>query len=249
MIIGSGREPPHILKPQPLAGFRLSRIVEADSCEFACMLRVRRQVTFARTEHTATTARIKNMKKLLKPLAVAGMAVLGFVASATGQVQQSISFSLTVYNQTDTGIRALRLSNRDIIANLVGTNVPGGRLLLVMPNDPSPDGSGNIGAFLRVTDSKGNVIVDTTSDYFNIYLLSSSRVATRTYAWNQFSLAFGGIGAEVYGMALWSKSSRGPGGLGSFHCSVSGHCTLSGVTDGDKPCVGSISGGSPRPAG
>jgi len=125
--------------------------------------------------------------------------------------------------------------------------VSGGKLWLVMPSDPSPDGNGNIGASLRVTDSHGNVIVETTSDSFNIYQAFSSQTSTRTYAWNQFSLAFGGVGAELYGTVIWSKSLR-VGGQGSFHCSVSGHCSLGGITDGDMPCIGSISGGAPKPS-
>ena len=124
----------------------------------------------------------------MKSLAIARVAVLGFTANGEAQVQQSISFSFALFNQTDTGVRALRVSTRDVIVNLVGTNVPGGRLWLVMPTDPSPDESGNIGAFLRVTDSRGNIIVETTSDYFNIYQPTFSQTATSTYAWNQFSL-------------------------------------------------------------
>src|SRR5436190_10184003 len=189
--------------------------------------------------------RMSTMKKVLKALAIAGVAVLGFVANSKAQVQQSISFSLTLYNQTDTGVRALRVSTRDVIANLAGTNVLGGRLWLVMPTDPSPDENGNIGAFLRVTDSRGNIIVDTTSDTFNIYQTFSSQSGTRIVAWNQGSLTFGGLSAELYGTATWSKSSRGQGGQGSFHCSVSGHC---GISNGEVPCTGSISGGAPRPA-
>ena len=188
------------------------------------------------------------MKYLLKAMAIAGVAFLGFVETGKAQVQQSISFSLTLYDQTDTGVRAMRVSNRDIIENLAGTNVPGGKLWLVMPPDPSPDGNGNIGAFLRVTDARGNIIVDTTSDSFNIYQPSFSQTGTRTYAWNQFSLSFGGIGAELYGTAIWSKSSPGSGGQGAFHCSVSGHCGVGGTTDGERPCTGSIVGGAPRPA-
>jgi len=188
------------------------------------------------------------MKTVLKSLAIAGVAVLGFAANGKAQVQQSINFNLTVYNQSDTGVRAVRVGTRDVIENLTGTNVPNAKLWLIMPTDPSPDGNGNIGAFLRVTDSKGNVLVETTSDSFNIYQTSSSQSGTRTYAWNQFSLSFGGLGAELYGTATWSKSGHSPGGQGSFHCSVNGHCALGGITSGEMPCVGSISGGAPRPA-
>src|SRR5437016_5687565 len=99
--------------------------------------------------------RMSTMKRLLKALAIAGVAVLGFVANGKAQVQQSISFSLTVYNQSDTGVRPVRVGTKDVIENLAGTNVPNGKLWLVMPTDPSPDGNGNIGAFLRVTDSRG----------------------------------------------------------------------------------------------
>ena len=176
------------------------------------------------------------------------MAFLGCVMNSTAQVQQSISFSLTVYDQSDTGVRALRISNKDVIENLAGTSVPGGKLWLVMPSDPSPDGNGNIGAFLRVTDAQGNVVVETTSDSFNIYQTSYSQTSTRTYAWNQFSLAFGGLGSELYGTATWSKSFKSPGGQGAFHCAVSGHLGLGGTTDGEQPCTGSIAGGATRPA-
>jgi hypothetical protein len=185
------------------------------------------------------------MKKLSKALAIAGLAFLGLVANSTAQVQQSISFSLTIYDQTDTGVRVLRVSNKDIIANLVGTNVPGAHLWLVMPNDPGVDGNGTIGAFLRVRDWQGNVLAETTTDSFNIYQNTASQTATRTYAWNGFSLSFGGLGAELFGTAVWTKSARNPAGLGAFHCSVNGYCALGGITDGQKPCLGSITGGAP----
>jgi hypothetical protein len=189
------------------------------------------------------------MKTVLKRLAIAGMAMLGFIGNSKAQVQQSISFSLTVYDPTDTSVRTLRVSNKDVILSLVGTNMPGGKLWLVLPTDPTPDsGNGSIGAFLRVTDSKGNVIVDTDSSSFNIYQTVSAQTATKTIAWNQFSLSFGGLGAELFGTATWSKSAHSPGGQGSFHCTVSGHCGLNGTTSGEDPCTGSISGGTPKPA-
>jgi len=174
------------------------------------------------------------------------MAFLGCIANSTAQVQQSINFTLTIYDQSDTGIRTLRVSNKDIIQNLAGTNVPGGKLWLMMPPSPGVDGNGTIGAFLRVTDAHGNVIVDTTTDSFNIYQNTASQTSTRTYAWNGFSLSFGGLGAELFGTATWNKGQWGPGGLGSFRCSVSGYCALGGITAGQEPCLGSISGGTPQ---
>jgi hypothetical protein len=192
------------------------------------------------------TASIRTMKKLSKVLAIAGMAFLGYAAIGTAQVQQSINFSFTVYNQTASRVRAVRVSTRDVMENLAGAKVPGGKLWLVMPTDPSVDGNGTIGAFLRVTDAHGNVIAETTTDSFNLYQSSFSQSATRTYAWNGFSIDFGGLDAELYGTATWSKSSRSPGGQGSFHCSVSGHFTLGGVTNGEQPGTGSITGGAPK---
>ena len=199
------------------------------------------------TAGSATTARMRTMKKLLKPLAIAGIAFLGCVANSTAQVQQSINFTLTVYDQSNSGVRTLRVSTKDIIENLAGSKVPGGKLWLVMPTDPGVDGNGTLGAVLEVTDSHGNVVVQTTTDTFNLYQNSFSQTSTRTYAWNGFSLDFGGLDAELYGTATWSKSSRNPGGQGSFHCAVSGHCTLSGITDGEQPCIGSVSGGTTKP--
>ena len=175
------------------------------------------------------------------------MTVLGFALNSNAQVQQSISFSLTVYDQTDSGVRAFRVTNKEVIENLAGTNVPGGHLWLVMPSDPGVDGNGTIGAFLRVRDSHGNVIAETNPDTFNIYQNTASQTATRTYAWNGFSLSFGGLGAELFGTATWTKGLRSPGGLGSFECSVNGYCALGGVTDGQRPARGSISGGTPKP--
>jgi hypothetical protein len=191
---------------------------------------------------------MKTMKTLSKALAVTGMAILGFAANSTAQVQQSISFSFTVYDQTDNGVRVLRLNNKDVMESLAGTNVPGGHLWLVMPVTPGVDRNGTIGAFLRVTDAHGNVIARTTTRSFNIYQNTASLTGNRTYAWNGFSLSFGGLGAELYGTAIWSKSFRSPGGLGTFHSSVSGYCALGGITQGQRPCSGSISGGAPGAA-
>jgi hypothetical protein len=219
------------LQPGIAGRIQRTQLAEEDSKEFAWR-----------------TARIRTMKKLSKVLAIAGMAFLGFAAIGTAQVQQSISFSFTLYNQTDTGIRAVRVGTKDVIENLTGAKVPGGKLWLVMPTDPSVDGNGTLGAVLRVTDAHGNIIAETTTDSFNLYQSSFSQTSTHTYAWNGFSLAFGGLDAELYGTAIWSKSLRSPGGQGTFHCSVSGHFRFSGITDGEQPCSGSITGTAPKPA-
>src|SRR5947209_19629809 len=105
------------------------------------MLHVWRRVTLD-AQRRRQALRMSTMKKLLKALAIAGVAVLGFVANGKAQGQQSISFSLTLYDQTDTGTRALHVSTRDVIENLAGTNVPSGKLWLVMPPDSNPFGDG-----------------------------------------------------------------------------------------------------------
>src|SRR4051794_14030624 len=119
---------------------------------------------------------------------IAGLIILlGTGATGWGQVQQSLSISLTVYNETNGTIRAVRLTTRDIIRYYVGTNVPGGRLWLVMPFNPSPNpgANDNMGAFMRITGN-GGLLFDTSTSYFNLYQHSSSSSGVRTTAWNQF---------------------------------------------------------------
>src|SRR3954465_9233499 len=166
------------------------------------------------------------MNKLAKALAIAGVAVLGVVANGRAQVQQPINFNLKLYDSSGGGVHIIKITNKDVIQNLLGdTNVAGAKLGLIMPNDIAPAGdNGNIGASLRVTDPQGNIIVETTSETFNIYQTSYTTAGNKTYAWNQFSLAFGGLGAEVFGTATWTKNAKTPGGQGSFRVAVSGTC-------------------------
>src|ERR1041385_2561536 len=82
--------------------------------------------------------RKSTMKRLLKALAIAGVAVLGFAANGKAQVQQSISFSLTLYDQTDTGVRALHVTTRDVIVNLAGNNITRRKFWLGLPGDTPP---------------------------------------------------------------------------------------------------------------
>jgi hypothetical protein len=187
------------------------------------------------------------MKRVIKIAAVALAGLLAAMADSQAQVQQSISISLTISDQDGNSIHTTHIGNKEIITYLVGTNVPGGKLLLVMPTNPTPDPNTNIGASLRVIDSHGNIVTETTSDLFNIYQNPSSHTATRTIAYNSFSFAIGNFGAEIYGQGTWTKSASGSGGQGSFHCNVAGVCVLVGNTDGYQPCAGSITGGSPRP--
>ena len=168
------------------------------------------------------------------------------VAHSQTLVQQNVSISLTINSQVDTGIQKIHIGNKEIIAKMVGTNVPNGRLLLVMPYNPVPDSAANIGAFLRALDAHGNIVGETTTDSFNIYQDPSSRTGTKTVACDSFSFDIGNFGAEIEGQGTWTKSNNGSGGQGSFHCNVSGPCVIIGTTDGYQPCSGSITGGSVR---
>jgi hypothetical protein len=184
------------------------------------------------------------MKRGMQKLIAGLLVVAGMAVTAHGQVQQSLSISLTIYNETNGIVRAVHLSTKDIIRYYVGTNVPGGKLWLVMPSDPSPNpgANDNIGAFMRITGN-GGLVFDTSTAYFNVYQHSSSEAGSRITAWNQFSFDFGGFAAEVYGTATWSRGSKSAGGQGSFHCTVSG---VANVGNGAFPCTGSVGGGAPR---
>src|SRR5436190_13349037 len=95
----------------------LSGELERMNEEFARMLRVWPQVRLGaepEDKHCENENENENMKKLIKALAIAGVAVLGYVGNGTAQVQQSISFSLTVFDQTDTSVRAVHVTTRDI---------------------------------------------------------------------------------------------------------------------------------------
>ena len=175
------------------------------------------------------------------------MLMAGAACGYAQNVVQNLSISLTIYNQNNGIVRPVHISTRDVIRYFAGTNVPGGKLLLVMPASPSPDGSGNLGASLRVTGSDGTSIDISTPVSFNLFQTSSSGAGNRIYAFNQFSIDFGGFHAELYGTSTWTASPSGPGGQGSFHASVSGHCVVDGITSDDTPCQGSMSGSAPKP--
>jgi len=99
-----------------------------------------------------------------------------------------------------------------------------------MPTDPEPGRRWQHRRLPASDGFEGNIIVDTTSASFNIYQTFSSQTGTRIFAWNQFSLSFGGWALSLRHGDLEQKS-LGPGGQGSFHCSVSGHCGLGGVSN------------------
>jgi len=124
-------------------------------------------------------------------------------------VQQSISFSLTLRDQTETGVRSLRVTTRDVIENLVGTNVPAADCGWSCPpirararwqhrRLPASDGF------------EGNIIVDTTSASFNIYQTFFFPDRHPHLRLESVLALFRRLGAELYGTATWSKV-LGPG--------------------------------------
>ena len=148
---------------------------------------------------------------------------LGFVAanskSNAQNVVQNLNIGLTVYNHNAT-VRSLHISTRDIIRCFVGTNAPGSKLLLVMPENPSPDSSNNMGAFLRVTFNDGSSMDVSSPVSFNLFQASSTAAGNHIYAFNQFSIDFRQFHAEIFGLCTWTMSASNPGGQGSFHGSV-----------------------------
>ena len=190
------------------------------------------------------------MNKLAKALVIAGVAVLGVVANGRAQVQQPINFNLKLYDSSGGGVHIIKITTKDVIENLLGdTNVAGAKLWLIMPNDIAPAGdNGNIGASLRVTDSQGNIIVETTSDTFNIYQTSYTG-RHQNLCVEPVLAGFRRVGSRaVWNGNLDQKQNKTPGGQGSFRVAVSGTCSLGGTSNGQVPCTGSIVGGAAKPA-
>src|SRR5256885_13752829 len=159
------------------------------------------------------------MKKTVRMVIVSLMVMTGAACADAQEVVQNLSISLTVYNETNGIVRPVHVSTRDIIRYFAGTNVPGGKLLLVSPAGP-PATSDNLGASLRVTGNDGIVIDISSPVSFNLFqdfsTVTQTSSRTTTYALNRFSIDFGGFHAELQGLSTWSANASTPGGEGSF---------------------------------
>jgi len=177
------------------------------------------------------------------------MVVSGVLCARAQEVVQPLSISLTVYNQTNGIVRPIHISTRDIIRYFAGTNVPGGKLLLVSPAG-SPATSDNLGASLRITGNNDTVIDISSPVSFNLFqdfsTVAQTISRTTTYALNRFSIDFGGFHAELQGLSIWSANATTPGGEGSFRSTVNGQCIIDGISSGNTPCQGTITGAAPK---
>jgi len=173
---------------------------------------------------------------------------------------QPINFALVAYDQpTPTATKLIRFGNKDIIRYFAGTNVPNGQLLLVTPLASGVlTNTGNMNAFLRITQRQTTILEVPTPDSFNLFQdsISVSRHLTSTAATgtDRFSIDFGGFHAELQALNNWFTGHEGtrtnnirfPTGIGRFSAfGASGEGTIDGVTQTGVPISGTITGGTP----
>jgi hypothetical protein len=183
-------------------------------------------------------------------------------AALSGNAQtvlvQPLSVSLIAYDQaSETSVLAIRVTTKDFIRFLTGTTVPSAQLWLVTPTDgPGPTTLDNRNAFLRITSGRAVFAEVPSPDSFNIFqdfaaaTIRGSSISV--HGTDRFSIDFGGFHAELQGATTWSASHRLVSGVdtsasGSFRSTVNGNGTIDGVTPGNVPMSGTISGGSPKP--
>jgi hypothetical protein len=141
---------------------------------------------------------------------------------------QNLTVSLTAYNP-DNG-RAFVITTRDVIRNFIGTNVLGGQLQLVTPVGNAPGTTGNLNAFLRISQRNVVLMEINTPNQFNLFqdasALTTFGTAVISRAINRFSIDFGSLHAELQGFSTWTITTRLVGGndvsgSGSFTSTVS----------------------------
>ncbi len=199
------------------------------------------------------------MKNKITVLGVSGLLVLGGAFAGHAQdVVQNLSVSLVAYNQaSDTTVQPVRVTTKDVIRLLTGSNVPSGQLLLVTSAGGSgptsaPQETASLASGLRVM-SRGADVADVPSpDSFNLFQdfvsVSVRGGSTTAYGNDHFSIDFGGFHVELQGATVWKVGGTMAGGgvTGPFVSTVNGRGTLDGVTSPDVPMNGTISAGSPK---
>jgi hypothetical protein len=187
------------------------------------------------------------MKDKMKITVIGALVACGLAIPTQAQnLVQPLNVRLTAYDQSSaTTVKKIRITNKDVINALNGTNVSRGQLLLVTPQGAGVGSNGNLSAFLRIK-SGNTTILETTVDTFNVYQDYASTDThgnnTTTYAINRFSLDLG-IHSELQGLSTWHL--KGANSTGSFNSTVNGHGTVDGVTQpADEPMDGTITGGA-----
>ena len=198
----------------------------------------------------------KIMKRQIQIGIATLLLALGVASQAGAQnLIQSLNVSLSGYDPA-TG-KPFTITSRDLIRFFVGTNVPGGQLQLVTPvGVNAPGTTGNLGAWLRVTQQGQTILEVTSPDESNLYQdtvsMSGNGPNITTRAINRFSIAFGDLPYfELQGFSTWHIAQKTVNGVdisgsGSFTSSVNGILT---VGDGAQyaPVRGTISAGPPKP--
>jgi len=186
------------------------------------------------------------MKTAYRIAAIAGMMVGMTTTSGLSQsVVQNLNINLTAYNHAEA--KQIKITTKDVINYFAGTNIPGGKLLLVTPSPNEPGTLGNLNAFLRVVRNNEVIVEIPSPDNFNVYqdfaALKSSGPRTASRAIDRFSIDFNGFAAELQGFSIWTIS----GGSGAFVANVNGAVAIDGVTDDWIPARGTVSATAPRP--
>ncbi len=195
------------------------------------------------------------MKRQMK-IAVGGLLlILGTIAQSHAQyLVQSLSVSLTAYDTV--GNRTFKIGTKDLIQYFVGTNVPGGHLLLVTPAGNAPGATGDLNAFLRITSGATTVLEIPSPTQFNLFqdvaALKTSGMTISSHALNRFSIDSGSVRAELQGISTWKiplalVNGVDVSGSGSFQSNVNGWISIYNVTQSIVPVSGNIVASSPKP--
>jgi hypothetical protein len=189
-------------------------------------------------------------------IAVGGVLFLcGTVVPSHAQnLVQTLNVNLTAYDTVSN--RTIKIATKDLIQYFVGTNVPGGLLLLVTPIGNAPGTTGDLNAFLRITSGTTTVLEITSPTEFNLFqdsaALKTNVTTISSHALNRFSIDSGSVRAELQGISTWSISralvnGADLSGTGSFQSSVNGWISIYNVTQPGVPISGTIVASRPKP--
>ena len=159
----------------------------------------------------ATSARKDYSVKMIRIAAASALLALSATMQSHGQnTVQPLTITLTAYNPTGSGgVQLVRFTTKDEIRFLVGTNVSGGQLLLVMPISSGViSNTGNMNAYLEVTQNGNDILDVPTPDSFNLFQDSvvdntSGRV-TIAYGTDRYSTDYAEYHSELQAFNTWA---------------------------------------------
>ncbi|HVM46560.1 MAG TPA: hypothetical protein VMU04_00965 [Candidatus Acidoferrum sp.] len=149
--------------------------------------------------------------KMIRIAAASALLALSATMQSHGQdTVQPLTITLTAYNPTGSGgVQLVRFTTKDEIRFLVGTNVSGGQLLLVMPISSGViSNTGNMNAYLEVTQNGNDILDVPTPDSFNLFQDSvvdntSGRV-TIAYGTDRYSTDYAEYHSELQAFNTWA---------------------------------------------